>query len=134
MAPGGLKLPAVHGIFTHQIRDFCCLFIVSPVVHNLFLAFSAKLVYFIETVNTLYGKATGGFSMSNNRKALRERKQELHALHSQLYDLRSTLDELYAQFDRLTDSSQVEACIYEMNAVMARYDYTLKCLKAFELS
>jgi len=72
--------------------------------------------------------------MSNNRKALRERKQELHALHSQLYDLRSTLDELYAQFDRLTDSSQVEACIYEMNAVMARYDYTLKCLKAFELS
>ena len=72
--------------------------------------------------------------MTESRKARRERKQERKLLHSQLYDLRCTLDELYEQFDRVSDPSQVEACIYEMNAVMARYDYTLKCLKAFESS
>ena len=72
--------------------------------------------------------------MSNTRKQARARKQELQALHSQIYDLRCSLDELYSQFDRITEPVQVEACIYEMNAVMARYDYALKCLKSFDLT
>lgn len=72
--------------------------------------------------------------MSNKRKAERAKQQEQQHLQSQIYDLQCTLDELYSQFDMITDSAQVEACIYEMNAVMARYDYALKCLKAFDFS
>ena len=72
--------------------------------------------------------------MSDSRKALRQRKQERKLLYHQLYELRCSLDELYAQFDRVSDPMQVDACIYEMNAVLARYDYTLKCLKSFETS
>jgi hypothetical protein len=41
---------------------------------------------------------------------------------------------LHDRFDAVTDPVQLDACIFEMNAVMARYDYTIKCLKAFDIS
>lgn len=72
--------------------------------------------------------------MSNNRKATRARQLELKQLHSEVFHLRCSLDELYARFDMITDETQVDACIYEMNAVMAKYNYALKCLKAFDVS
>ena len=72
--------------------------------------------------------------MFSERKAKRIRSEELSRLQNEAFSLHATLDELYARFDNLTDPTQVDACIYEMNAVMARYDYTLKCIKAFELS
>ena len=85
-------------------------------------------------VHRIYGKATGGFSMFHDRKAKRARNEELSRLRSEAISLHASLDELYDRFDSLTDPIQVDACIYEMNAVMARYDYTLKCLKTFELN
>lgn len=70
--------------------------------------------------------------MSLNRKAKRARELEQSQLRSETLTLRSTLDELYDRFDSITDPVQLDACIYEMNAVMARYDYTIKCLKSFD--
>lgn len=70
--------------------------------------------------------------MSLNRKAKRARELEQSQLRSETLALRSTLDELYDRFDSITDPVQLDACIYEMNAVMARYDYTIKCLKSFD--
>jgi len=72
--------------------------------------------------------------MTNNRKATRARQLELKQLHNELIHLRGSLDELYARFDQVTDDTQVDACIYEMNAVMAKYNYALKCLKAFDIT
>ncbi len=72
--------------------------------------------------------------MFTERKAKRIRSEELSRLRSEAFSLHASLDELYDRFDSLTDPIQVDACIYEMNAVMARYDYTLKCLKAFDVS
>ena len=70
--------------------------------------------------------------MSVSRKAKRARELELSQLRQEAIHLRSTLDELHARFDMVTDNTQVDACIYEMNAAMAKYDYTLKCLKTFD--
>ena len=67
-----------------------------------------------------------------DRKAKRMQAEELSRLRSEAASLHSALDELYERFDSLTEPTQVDACIYEMNAVMARYDYALKCLKTFE--
>lgn len=72
--------------------------------------------------------------MSVSRKAKRARELELAQLQQEAVHLRNTLDELHARFDMVTEHTQVDACIYEMNAAMAKYDYTLKCLKAFEHS
>ena len=72
--------------------------------------------------------------MSISRKAKRARDLELAQLQREVFGLRCTLDELYARFDRVTDDIQVDACIFELNAAMAKYDYALKCLKAFEVS
>jgi hypothetical protein len=116
------------------MQDFCCLTILYEKVHDLYLAFFSKVVYFSMVVHRIYGKATGGFSMLHDRKAERTRNEELSPLRSEAISLHASLDELYDRFDSLTDPIQVDACIYEMNAVMARYDYTLKCLKTFELN
>lgn len=72
--------------------------------------------------------------MSNNRKANRARQMELKQLQNEVFHLRCSLDELYARFDMVTEETQVDACIFELNAVMAKYDYALKCLKAFDVT
>lgn len=72
--------------------------------------------------------------MSVSRKAKRARNLELAQLQNEVRSLRCTLDELHARFDMVTDDTQVDACIFEMNAAMAKYDYALKCLKAFDIS
>lgn len=72
--------------------------------------------------------------MSNNRKANRARQLELKQLQNEVFHLRCSLDELYARFDMVTEETQVDACIFELNAVMAKYDYALKCLKAFDVT
>ena len=72
--------------------------------------------------------------MSTHRKANRARQLELKQLHNEVFHLRCTLDELYDRFDMVTEQTQVDACIFELNAVMAKYDYALKCLKTFDVS
>ena len=72
--------------------------------------------------------------MYSKRKVKQAREEERRQLCNEAFSLRCTLDELYERFDSITDPVQMDACIYEMNAVMARYDYTLKCLKAFDIT
>ena len=72
--------------------------------------------------------------MNVSRKARRAQALELAQLQREVFGLRCTLDELYARFDRVTEDTQVDACIFEMNAALAKYNYALKCLKAFDFS
>ena len=72
--------------------------------------------------------------MSVSRKANRARDLELCQLRREIFSLRCTLDELYARFDRVTEDIQVDACIFELNAALAKYNYALKCLKTFEIT
>lgn len=70
--------------------------------------------------------------MLQKRKARIAKRRELDNLQSEVLGLRTDLDELYSRFDRLTDPIQLDACIFEMNALMSKYDYAVKCLKAFD--
>jgi len=70
--------------------------------------------------------------MLQKRKARQAKRRELASLQAEVLGLRTDLDELYSRFDMLTDPIQMDACIYEMNALMSKYDYAVKCLKAFD--
>ena len=70
--------------------------------------------------------------MLQKRKARLAKRRELDSLQAEVLGLRTDLDGLYARFDMLTDPTQMDACIYEMNALMSKYDYAVKCLKAFD--
>lgn len=70
--------------------------------------------------------------MLQKKKAQAARRRELAGLQAEVWELHNDLDELYSRFDMITDTNQVDACIYEMNALMSKYDYAVKCLKAFD--
>lgn len=70
--------------------------------------------------------------MLQKRKARQAKRKELANLQAEVLGLRTDLDELYTRFDMLTDTTQLDACIFEMNALMSKYDYAVKCLKAFD--
>ena len=59
--------------------------------------------------------------------ALRDLKQEL---------LRTTdaLKDAYTRFNCVCDSELIEASIYEISALKARYSYLLRCIKEQELA
>ncbi len=70
--------------------------------------------------------------MLQKSKARLARLKELNGLQEEVLGLRTDLNGLYQRFDMLTDPTQMDACIYEMNALMSKYDYAVKCLKTFE--
>ena len=55
--------------------------------------------------------------------ALRELKQELLRTNDALKDA-------YTRFNCVCDSELIEASIYEISALKARYSYLLRCIKA----
>ena len=70
--------------------------------------------------------------MSREKKARAARRRERDSLCSEVWNLHNELDELYSRFDLVTDADQVDACIYEMNALISKYDYAVRCLKEFD--
>ena len=57
------------------------------------------------------------------------RRSELQPLFDDLNNTRSALECAYARFDASTEPELVEACIYEINAAQARYNYLLRRVK-----
>ena len=54
---------------------------------------------------------------------------EMQELFTELNDTHFALTQAYARFDRTTEPELVEACVYEINAVQARYNYLLRVIK-----
>lgn len=57
------------------------------------------------------------------------RDPELQPLFDELSGMRGTLDAAFARFDQSTEPELVEACVYEINAAQARYNYLLRRIK-----
>ena len=55
---------------------------------------------------------------------------ELRALERELYITTQALKDAYTRFDYVCDNELIEACIFEINALKARSNYILRCIKA----
>lgn len=64
--------------------------------------------------------------MSSSKRDERLRQHELELAASQIVELRSSLDEAYSHFNRTTDPGTLDACIFEINALRARYNNALR--------
>ena len=54
---------------------------------------------------------------------------ELQPLFDELASSRDALSGAYARFDASTEPELIEACVYEINAAQARYNYLLRLVK-----
>lgn len=57
------------------------------------------------------------------------RRGEMQPLFDDLDSTRSALACAYARFNASTEPELIEACVYEINAAQARYNYLLRLVK-----
>lgn len=60
------------------------------------------------------------------------REEEKRQLQDCLEEVRRCLNQAYAAFNMADDADWIEACVFEINALQARYNYLLKQAKWLE--
>ena len=60
--------------------------------------------------------------MASKRRERKRRNAEIQRAVDELLGIRRELYQTENCFNHMTDPNQMEACIYEMNALMARYN------------
>ena len=71
--------------------------------------------------------------MFKKRREARKRKAELSRANSELGEIRQELNNTWQVFNSTTDPALTEACIYEINALRAKYDHALKGIRPYFL-
>ena len=64
--------------------------------------------------------------MAGSKREQRKRQHELEQTAMEISELRSSLDEAYSHFNHTTEPGAVDACVFEINALRARYNTALK--------
>lgn len=70
--------------------------------------------------------------MNADKRLRRTRRAELLRAQSQLGEIRDGLERAYLCFNRSSDPELTDACIYEINALRARYDHVLRHIKSMQ--
>ena len=65
--------------------------------------------------------------MGNRRDRAHESREQ--QLQKELHSTGQALKEAYDKFNYVSEPELVEACVYEINALKARYDYLLRRIK-----
>ena len=63
--------------------------------------------------------------MSGLRKQQRAHRAEVQRVRTEMLGVRRALEQAYNEFDNVTDPLLMEACIYEINALRAKYNLSL---------
>lgn len=66
------------------------------------------------------------------RREVTPRSAELRQLQACMESVRLELNRAYTAFNMADDADWVEACVYEINALQARYNYLVKQAKWLE--
>ncbi|MGI6028729.1 MAG: DUF2508 family protein [Candidatus Heteroscillospira sp.] len=71
--------------------------------------------------------------MFAKRREAKARKMELARANRELSDIRHDLNRAWVTFNNTSDPALTEACIYEINALRARYDHVIKGVRSYFL-
>lgn len=67
--------------------------------------------------------------MSSQRKQQRAHRAEVQRVRAEMLGVRRELEQAYNEFNNITDPLLMEACIYEINALRAKYNCAVRDLK-----
>ena len=67
--------------------------------------------------------------MPSQRKQQRAHRAEVQRVRTEMLGVRRALEQAYNEFDNVTDPLLMEACIYEINALPAKYNCAVHDLK-----
>lgn len=67
------------------------------------------------------------FPFSKGRVSVRE--EEKREIQACLEEVRRSLNQAYTAFNMADDADWIEACVFEINALQARYNYLIKQAK-----
>lgn len=68
--------------------------------------------------------------MASKRKERRRLRTEQKRMTTEMQTIRRELEQSYLRFDELRDPMQLDACIYEINALRAKYSCAVHALRA----
>jgi len=71
--------------------------------------------------------------MFAKRREAKARRIELRRANAELSQIRSDLNRAWSTFNNTSDPSLTEACIFEINALRAKYDHVLKGVRSYFL-
>lgn len=66
------------------------------------------------------------------RESVDGRTEELRQVQACMETVRQNLNRAYAAFNMADDADWVESCVFEINALQARYNYLVRQAKALE--
>lgn len=64
------------------------------------------------------------------RKERRRLRAERKRMTTEMHTIRRELEQSYMRFDELSDPMQLDACIYEINALRAKYNCAMHDLRS----
>ena len=67
--------------------------------------------------------------MSSQRKQHKAQQAEVKKATSEMLGIRRDLEQAYCRFDNLSDPLLMDACIFEINALRAKYNCAVHDLK-----
>lgn len=67
--------------------------------------------------------------MSSQRKQRKAQQAEVKKATSEMLGIRRDLEQAYSRFDNLSDPLLMDACIFEINALRAKYNCAVHDLK-----
>lgn len=70
--------------------------------------------------------------MSKAKKMQKEKREEYNKRMRELNQIRSQLQSAYSVFNNTTDESLLDACIFEISALNARYNCAVKNIRNME--
>ena len=70
------------------------------------------------------------YNLNSKRKLNRLRQAELLRAEKRLAEIRGALCDAYSCFDAIADPELTDACIFEINALRARYNNEIRQIKS----